>query len=107
LRCRSEYPLIIVDKSPTGIWNGKSKAASMIAKKIHQPAMLVTNTHAPAATCVRCANASRLADFAGFDVAISIARALCQYVAARSEKASTRVKKMITKTTLVRSEQIR
>lgn len=42
-------PLMICDKSPTGMLNGKSRDASMMAKKIHQPAMDVTNVKAPPA----------------------------------------------------------
>jgi len=46
---RSDAPLIIVERSPTGIAKGKSTEASMMAKKIHQPAMHVTKEQAPPA----------------------------------------------------------
>jgi hypothetical protein len=45
---RTLAPLITVERSPTGRPNGKSRAASMIAKKIYQPAIEVTNNEAPA-----------------------------------------------------------
>jgi len=40
---------MMCDKSPTGRLSGKSSEASIIAKKIHHPAMLVTNVNAPPA----------------------------------------------------------
>ena len=42
-------PLMIWERSPTGMAKGKSREASMMAKKIHHPAMEVTNVKAPAA----------------------------------------------------------
>lgn len=45
---RTLAPLITVERSPTGILKGKSRDASIIARKIHQPAMDVTNNEAPA-----------------------------------------------------------
>ncbi|KAG9680043.1 hypothetical protein KCU87_g25, partial [Aureobasidium melanogenum] len=45
-------PLMKVLRSPTGSWKGKSRAASMMAKKIHQPHMSVTKVSAPAASKV-------------------------------------------------------
>ena len=40
---------MICDRSPTGMLNGKSREASMMAKKIHQPAMDVAKVKAPPA----------------------------------------------------------
>ncbi len=40
---------MIWDRSPTGMLKGKSRDASMMAKKIHQPAIDVTNVKAPPA----------------------------------------------------------
>ena len=52
---------MICERSPTGMLNGKSREASMMAKKIHQPAMDVTNVKAPPAcerdSCQRPATA--------------------------------------------------
>ena len=42
-------PLTIWERSPTGRAKGKSREASMMAKKIHHPAMEVTNVKPPAA----------------------------------------------------------
>lgn len=46
---RSDAPLITVERSPTGIARGKSTEASIMAMKIHQPAMHVTKEQAPPA----------------------------------------------------------
>ena len=40
---------MICDRSPTGTLKGKSKLASIMASKIHHPAMEVTNAKAPPA----------------------------------------------------------
>ena len=47
--CFSLAPLMTCERSPTGMLKGKSREASMMAKKIHQPAMDVTKVKAPPA----------------------------------------------------------
>lgn len=44
----SVLPLMMVLKSPTGIWIGKSTAASRTARKMYHPAQHVTKVEAPA-----------------------------------------------------------
>jgi hypothetical protein len=76
-----------------GSWNGKSKPASIIAKKIHHPQAQVTNVKAPAAVCNLPANTA-------------FPLLSCQYAPAKQPNAHTSVKKMRKKTTLVRRERI-
>ncbi|KAH0357779.1 hypothetical protein KCU83_g2, partial [Aureobasidium melanogenum] len=82
-------PLMKVLRSPTGSWKGKSRAASMMAKKIHQPHMSVTKVSAPAA------------------VRHLVAVAAWAASPVKQPKARTKVKKIIAKTTLVRREQMK
>lgn len=44
----SNFPELPNKTSIPGIWNGKSRAASMIAKKIHHPHAQVMKVNAPA-----------------------------------------------------------
>lgn len=51
----SDLPLMTVLRSPTGIWMGKSTAASSMARKMYQPAQQVTKVEAPAPCVVALA----------------------------------------------------
>lgn len=106
-------PLMTVERSPTvqlsvklqsrvpseisfdvpGNWKGKSRAANMMAAKIHHPSKSVTNVSAPPA--MRSLPAKPV-----------LPSARCQYAPDRHPKAPTRVRKMPKKTRLVRREQI-
>ena len=90
----SLLPLMICDKSPTGRLKGKSTLASSRAAKIHHPATQVTNAHAPPALV--SLRPVAIAPFAS-----------CQKAPVRQAKARVRVRKIITKATLVRREQMR
>lgn len=92
----------------------------MMAMKIHQPAKHVTKVNAPPAWRRALADVLRVergeeltsTSFAAFAAAIVLAgfsytKARLKYAPARHANAQTRVKKMVKKTMLVRSEQIR
>ena len=76
-----------------GSWNGKSREASKMAKKIHHPRAHTTKQQAPAA----------MSRFWAIDT-LPLAR--FQYAPVRQPKAGIKKKKMPTKTRLVRSAQI-
>jgi len=76
-----------------GSWSGKSREASKMAKKIHQPRAHTTKQQAPPA----------LSKVIAVD---TFPKARFQYAPARHPKAGTRNKKIPTKTMLVRSAQI-